>query len=256
MSRRRSVWCLVALLLVLGWPCLVLCLADPAARAVALKLDVRFTLLGARDGTTLSDTLRVVAEKADVKIVIDDDTFRAAGVENVGRAEVKCPKLVAVRGVTALRLLLGQVGASYRVRDGAVVVVPGAEVKITAPLLAPGRHLVEQARSRAQQRELLRQKLTQPLVLELGIDENTPLRDAVEFLSDRYDVDMAIDYGAFTRRGTANIWSATVSLPPLIGHSFASVLTQVLDQAGATFETHEDCLIVVPKPDPAREAPK
>src|SRR5262249_23641567 len=43
----------------------------------------------------------------------------------------------------------------------------------------------------------LAKKLEQPIDLEKGIDKDTPLKDALEFLSDRYDLTILIDTEAF-----------------------------------------------------------
>jgi len=41
--------------------------------------------------------------------------------------------------------------------------------------------------------------LEKPINLDKGIDHNTPLKDALEFLSDRFDVTILVDISAFPR---------------------------------------------------------
>src|SRR5438128_10775704 len=43
----------------------------------------------------------------------------------------------------------------------------------------------------------LRERLSKPVTLEKGIEANTPLREALQFISDRYDVTILVDTQAF-----------------------------------------------------------
>jgi hypothetical protein len=66
--------------------------------------------------------------------------------------------------------------------------------------------------------EQLRSKLTTPVVLEKGVDANTPLRDLLEFLSDRFEVVIALDAKAFKAEGaTGEMGRSPVQLPPIRG---------------------------------------
>src|SRR5262249_8011074 len=76
----------------------------------------------------------------------------------------------------------------------------------------------------------LRDKLNKPVTLEKGIEKNTPLRDALEFLSDRFDLTIIIDSRAFDGIGVQNVEETQVQLPRLAGVSLGTVLRLLLSQ--------------------------
>ncbi len=82
----------------------------------------------------------------------------------------------------------------------------------------------------------LREKLSKPIVLENGIEANTPLRDALEFLSDQYDVSILVDMEAFKAdENTSGLEDAPVRLPKISGVRFSMVLRLLLSQVHATY---------------------
>jgi hypothetical protein len=83
------------------------------------------------------------------------------------------------------------------------------------------------ARSRA---ERLREKLHSPVNLDKGIDADTPLKDAIEFLADKYAFPMLIDTKAFEAIGVQKVEEQPVSLPKLVGVSLRTVLRLLMGQ--------------------------
>ncbi|MBY0526697.1 MAG: hypothetical protein K2R98_25090 [Gemmataceae bacterium] len=72
--------------------------------------------------------------------------------------------------------------------------------------------------------------LAQPVNLDKGIDVNTPLKDALEFLSDRYDVTFVVDYAAFEAIGVQKVEEQPVQLPKMVGISLRVVLDRLVGQ--------------------------
>lgn len=78
--------------------------------------------------------------------------------------------------------------------------------------------------------DALRKKLLMPVNLDKGIDSGTPLKDAIEFLSDRYDLTMLIDSKAFEAIGAMKVEEQPVQLPKMVGVSMKTVLRLLLGQ--------------------------
>lgn len=76
----------------------------------------------------------------------------------------------------------------------------------------------------------IQEKLSKPVNLEKGIDENTALKDALDFLADRYDLTIIIDAKAFEAIGVAKVEEQPVKLPRMVGVSMATVLRLLLAQ--------------------------
>jgi hypothetical protein len=95
-------------------------------------------------------------------------------------------------------------------------------------------------------RELV-SKMAMPIDLDKGIDKDTPLRDALEFLSDRYDITMIIDGQAFKDDlEETKIASKPVLLPKMKAVAFGTVLRLLLDQVGGTALIRSDYIEIVP----------
>ena len=76
----------------------------------------------------------------------------------------------------------------------------------------------------------LREKLTLPVNLDKGIDHSTPLKDALEFLADRYDVSIIVDTRGFERIGVQQAEEQPAWLPRMTGVELQAVLRMLLAQ--------------------------
>jgi hypothetical protein len=90
----------------------------------------------------------------------------------------------------------------------------------------------------------MKNKLAKPVTLEEGIAANTPLRDALGFLSDRYDITILVDTQAFKAEGNDTVEETPVRLPKMIGVSLATVLRLLTAQANGTFLVRRDYIEV------------
>jgi hypothetical protein len=93
----------------------------------------------------------------------------------------------------------------------------------------------------------LRARLNQPITLENGIDANTPLKDALDFIGDQAKVQFLIDNNAFAAIGIQKVEEQPVQLPKLKDVSLARVLRLLLGQVkGDTYSgdwlVRPDCI--------------
>jgi hypothetical protein len=76
----------------------------------------------------------------------------------------------------------------------------------------------------------IRAKLAKPIDLEQGITPNTPLNDALEFLSGQYGLTFIVDNSAFAAIGVQKPEETAVMLPKMAGVSLGSVLRMLVGQ--------------------------
>jgi tetratricopeptide (TPR) repeat protein len=87
----------------------------------------------------------------------------------------------------------------------------------------------------------LQNKLSKPITLDKGIDPNTQLKDALEFLSDRYDITILVDSAAFKADNQDdNVEEKPVRLPKMVGVSLGTVLRLLTAQVNGTFLIRRD----------------
>jgi hypothetical protein len=77
----------------------------------------------------------------------------------------------------------------------------------------------------------LRKQMQQPIVnFDKGIDANTPLKDAIEYLASTYDIEILIDSKAFDAIGVQKVEEMGVQLPRMVNASMNLVLRKLLSQ--------------------------
>jgi hypothetical protein len=87
----------------------------------------------------------------------------------------------------------------------------------------------------------LRNKLSQPVTLDKPIDPNTSFKDALDFISDRYDITILVDAAAFkAAQSEGNIDDRTVRLPRMTGVSLGTVLRLLAAQVDGTYLIRRD----------------
>jgi tetratricopeptide (TPR) repeat protein len=90
----------------------------------------------------------------------------------------------------------------------------------------------------------MKNRLGRPVSLDKGFPDNTTLREALEFLSDRYDVTILVDGQAFKAEGTDAIEDQTVKLPRMTNVSLATVLRLLTAQVNGTYLVRRDFIEV------------
>jgi hypothetical protein len=76
----------------------------------------------------------------------------------------------------------------------------------------------------------LREQLGKPVNLDKGIDGNTPLKDALEFLSQQYGLTFIVNSEAFTAIGVQQVEEQPVHLPKMVGVPISKALSMLLSQ--------------------------
>ncbi len=107
---------------------------------------------------------------------------------------------------------------------------PSAAAPATAAPAAPAKESNEAIAAKE-----MRERLSKPVTLENGIQANTSLREALEFISDRYDVTILVDTQAFKAEGIDAIEEMPVRLPKMVGVKLSTVLRLLLAQINATY---------------------
>jgi len=78
-------------------------------------------------------------------------------------------------------------------------------------------------------------KLATPVNLDRGVDAGTPLKDALEFLNDRFEVPILVDSAAFKAEGLDSVEEIAVKLPRMTAVRLSTVLRLLLDQVKGTY---------------------
>src|SRR5438132_2844460 len=92
----------------------------------------------------------------------------------------------------------------------------------------------------------LEEKLDKSISLDKPIDKNTPFQDAIEFLSDRFNVRITIDKEAFKKQQVDNVVDLPVHLPRASRVSLALVLRLLASQLHGTYAVKRDRIQIVP----------
>jgi hypothetical protein len=101
---------------------------------------------------------------------------------------------------------------------------------------------------KARSAEAIRERLRGPFTLERGIEANTPLKEALEFLSDQLGVMVVVDGPAFKKIGVEALEDVPVRLPRMAGVSASRVLGMLTAQLNASYLVHRDVIeITVPQ---------
>jgi len=86
----------------------------------------------------------------------------------------------------------------------------------------------------------LQETLNKLVSLDKGIDRKTPLRDAMEFLSDRYNVTILIDNAAFKLESIDNVEDLPVHLPRISNVRLQTVLQLLSNQVNGSYLVKPD----------------
>ena len=99
----------------------------------------------------------------------------------------------------------------------------------------------------------MRAKLSQPVTLDKGIDQGTTLQDALDFISDRYDLTLLLNKNAFKAETDPKkrVENKPIELPRMVGVPLHLALRLIAAQAGATYLVHSD-YVEVTTPERAR----
>ena len=92
-----------------------------------------------------------------------------------------------------------------------------------------------------------RTAVKQKITLKKGIEANTPLKEALEFLGASYKVTITLDEKAFADAGVAKVAEAPVKLAPQKDAPLIMVLQRLADQVKGTCAVDKDGVTIAPK---------
>jgi hypothetical protein len=95
--------------------------------------------------------------------------------------------------------------------------------------------------------ESLTNRLQNNVSLPKGIESNTPLRDALDHLADRWKLDIQVDVKLFRKKGSPDVEKQPVMLPRLLNVRLATILDLVARQVNGSCMLLKDRIIVVPR---------
>lgn len=93
----------------------------------------------------------------------------------------------------------------------------------------------------------LAKKLEKKISLKDGIEANTPLQDALEFLSQMHDFKIFVNEKAFQAAGIQKVAEQPVRLKPVKDVALGKVLQMLLDQVGGTYKIDKGKVAIQPK---------
>jgi hypothetical protein len=99
----------------------------------------------------------------------------------------------------------------------------------------------------------MRAKLSQPVTLDKGIERGTPLQEALDFITDRYDITLLLNKSAFKAETDPKkrVENKPIELPRMTGMPLHHVLRLIAAEAGATCLVHSD-YVEITTPERAR----
>ena len=93
-------------------------------------------------------------------------------------------------------------------------------------------------------------KLDRRINLENGIDANTPLKDALEYLADKYQLPLTLDAKAFEKAGIQKVEEQPVKLAAMKNVTLGKVLELLTAQVQGTYQVANDKVVIVPRKKP------
>lgn len=146
----------------------------------------------------LKDVLAILRKKYKCDAELDEAAFENRGVKSVAEMTIDLPKLGTAPAGLILEMIARQVGGTIRSDGGHIKLVPGTARDLKLLVAAPTPKLATE--------------LLKPVALEKSI-EGAPLKDILEFLSDKYGLDIVVDDWAFRKQGAKSVGDSQCALP-------------------------------------------
>jgi hypothetical protein len=198
----------------------------PADDSLADKLDRKIDIDKAIDAP-LKDVLKFLADRFNVKFSIDKENFMKEGRKgDLEQIRVTLPKMPGASLALTCRILLPSVDAVYEVRNNQVVIVPDTKDRKPRPFPPPTENQKESVKRVREHVAKSAVELKEP-----GIE--APLKDVLEFLTDRYDLTILLDSAAFRK---AQLDGAVIAKTKIRLVSQIAPLEKVLDQICEPFQ--------------------
>jgi GGDEF domain-containing protein len=188
---------------------------------------------------SLKEALDYVTERCGTTIVIDVGAFKKEKINDIEQTFVHMSPAKSMRLGLLLDLLAKQANAACRIRGEEVIIVPLQKNQKSTVMKSSARKWEEAT-------ERVTKKLQRTVTFNKGIDTNTPCQDMLEFLSDRYDVAIVIDFSSFRKGNEAikrDLEDCPVTLSPQ-RDKLDTVFKSVFKQIAATYEVIDGTIVV------------
>jgi RNA polymerase sigma factor (sigma-70 family) len=201
-----------------------------AGRGLTLSSVALAALLLENGTVALAGSVPLALGRAAVLYVAGKTSAGLASAAAVALAEgaptMSLAKTKIAAGLLLGLTLLGGVGAGAVALRAGPAPVPPASAAPAVALAEPSRA----AREKEDAERLVRKKLESRVTLDKGFAPNTQLEDALEFLSDRYDLATWFDQKAFADGGVPKVLEHAVRLPRMSGIRLSVVIRLLLGQ--------------------------
>lgn len=92
----------------------------------------------------------------------------------------------------------------------------------------------------------VKKKLDTPVKKPVSFDPNTPLKEALLYISDAFDLKIKVDEAAFKKAGTEDVMTLPVVLAKQQDVALGKIVQLVLDQVKGTYTVQKDGILIVP----------
>jgi hypothetical protein len=137
----------------------------------------------------LKDLLEYLADRYEIKFVVDAPAFATEKIELPGSRKVQLPKLPGVSLDTVLRYLLAQTDAVFEFRGQAIVILPNREG-------TKHRNFPPDSQAQPAARKAMRDKIAK-LKFTVSKDFDGELKEILEGISDQHGISIIIDAAEF-----------------------------------------------------------
>jgi hypothetical protein len=134
----------------------------------------------------LKRVLAYLSDRFDLKIEVDTTAFVAEQGKDPSGLRIWLPKAPGVTLDTVFRLTLPQIQAVYEIREKTIVIVPITNQN-------KRRQFPPYSDQQVKAAEKLKEKVSNLKMIELDPSIDAPVKDVLEFLSDRYDLTIIVD---------------------------------------------------------------
>jgi len=201
--------------------------------------------------TPLDQVMEFMGIIHDIPIQLDEPTLRAAG------AGTDVPVTHDVKGITlhsALRLMLGQLGLTYAIRDDALVITTVKEGQRLAQLGIINAEEVGREFENGWTFRRFRDKCQIELLRNTRFQfTETPLPDVVAFLKEQHDILFVVDQRALAAAGIQPDVRCTLDVKDM---PLGSALRKVLRDVGLTYVVEDEFILITKaEKDAPKEAP-
>jgi hypothetical protein len=173
----------------------------PAPPADPPKLPAAFARsidLGGRpiDGVELKEALRILRVH-NCTVTLDEAAFEKLRIKGVGQTKVSLPTMPSAPAGFVAEMIAHQVDGTIRLDGEQLTLVPGKPRDLKTLIGPPNPAIVA------------------ALVKNMTLDKpviGAPLKDIVDFLSDKYSLTIVVDEWAFAKAGTKHVLDSQCSL--------------------------------------------